>query len=58
MSAALAMVLLVAASRMYLGAHILSEVPAAFFESLAWLGLCLGGVRMIQRWRNRTLAPN
>ena len=52
------MVLLVAASRMYLGAHILSEVPAAFFESLAWLGLCLGGVRMIQRWRNRTLAPN
>ncbi|HET9032660.1 MAG TPA: phosphatase PAP2 family protein [Dokdonella sp.] len=57
-SAAMAMVLLVAASRMYLGAHFLSDVLAAFFESLAWLGICLIGVQMTRRWRNWTRAQN
>ena len=56
--AALSMVLLVAASRMYLGAHFLSDVLAAFFESLAWLGLCLIGVQMIRRRRNLIRARN
>lgn len=44
---ALLMVSLVAASRIYLGAHFLSDVVAAFFESFAWLGLCLLGKHVI-----------
>lgn len=51
---ALLMVTLVGASRMYLGAHFFSDVLAAFFESLAWLGLCLVGIHLI---RARTTAP-
>ena len=47
---ALLMVTLVAASRMYLGAHFFSDVLAAFFESLAWLGMCLIGIHLL-RWR-------
>lgn len=43
---ALLMITLVAASRMYLGAHFFSDVLAAFFESLAWLGLCLVGMHL------------
>lgn len=45
---ALLMVILVAASRMYLGAHFLSDVLAAFFESVAWLGMCLLGKQAMQ----------
>jgi len=37
---ALLLVALVASSRIYLGAHFMSDVMAAFFESLAWLTLC------------------
>lgn len=44
---ALLMVTLVATSRMYLGAHFFSDVLAAFFESLAWLGICLVGIHMM-----------
>jgi membrane-associated phospholipid phosphatase len=50
---ALLMVILVAASRMVLGAHFLSDVLAAFFESFAWLGLCLLGMHV---WRGRAAA--
>jgi undecaprenyl-diphosphatase len=46
---ALLMVGLVAASRMYLGAHFLSDVLAAFFESFAWLGFCLVGIHVIRQ---------
>lgn len=52
---ALLMVTLVAASRMYLGAHFFSDVLAAFFESVAWLGLCLVGIHLIRAW---TTAPH
>lgn len=48
------MITFVAASRMYLGAHFLSDVLAAFFESVAWLGICLVGIHLI-RWRAATL---
>jgi membrane-associated phospholipid phosphatase len=47
------LVVLVAASRMYLGAHFFSDVLAAFFESVAWLGICLVGVHLV-RWRTAT----
>ncbi|WP_049639183.1 phosphatase PAP2 family protein [Methylophilus sp. TWE2] len=38
---AIAMVFLVAFSRMYLGAHYLSDVLAAFLEAVIWIALCL-----------------
>lgn len=47
------MIALVAASRMYLGAHFFSDVLAAFFESIAWLGICLVGIHL-SRWRAET----
>jgi membrane-associated phospholipid phosphatase len=39
--AILAIVILVALSRLYLGVHYLSDVLAAFAEAVAWLSLCL-----------------
>jgi membrane-associated phospholipid phosphatase len=45
---ALLMVTLVAVSRMYLGAHFFSDVLAAFFECLAWLGICLIAIHLMQ----------
>jgi len=42
-------VALVALSRLYLGVHYLSDVLAAFAESVAWLALCLTGVRTLAR---------
>ncbi|MGO4380809.1 phosphatase PAP2 family protein [Pseudoduganella sp. RAF19] len=47
---AVAMVLLVACSRMYLGVHYLSDVLAAMMEGVAWLAICLTGV---STWRRR-----
>jgi membrane-associated phospholipid phosphatase len=42
---ALAMIVLVAFSRMYLGAHYLSDVLAAFLEAIAWLALCFTAIQ-------------
>ena len=53
-SGALMMVALVAASRMYLGAHFFSDVLAAFFEGFAWLGLCFVGIHLT---RHRAAKP-
>ena len=41
---AIALVSLVALTRMYLGVHYLSDVLAAFAEGVAWLTLCLTGM--------------
>jgi undecaprenyl-diphosphatase len=47
----LAMVLLVAFSRVYLGAHYLSDVLAAMAESVAWLAVCITAISTLRRRR-------
>jgi len=49
--ATVAMVVLVAFSRMYLGVHYLSDVLAAMSASTAWLVTALGGVRLYLKKR-------
>ncbi len=51
---AIALVALVALSRMYLGVHYLSDVLAAFAEAVAWLTLCVTGIRTF--WEHRAAA--
>jgi undecaprenyl-diphosphatase len=48
---AVAMVLLVALSRVYLGAHYASDVIAATCSSIVWLVICLSGVHGLVRRR-------
>ncbi len=62
---AFAIVSLVAFSRMYLGAHYLSDVLAALAEGLTWLALCLTGTHVYgqlkcqaNRQENRTRRPS
>jgi membrane-associated phospholipid phosphatase len=51
---ALAMIVLVAFSRMYLGVHYLSDVAAAFAEGVAWLAICLSALAAF--WRRAPVA--
>jgi len=48
---ACAMVLLVAGSRLYLGAHYLSDVLAGMLEGCAWLAICVTGMAALHRPR-------
>ena len=50
--AAVCMVALVALSRVYLGAHFVSDVLAAMAESLAWLAVCITSVSTLRRRRS------
>jgi membrane-associated phospholipid phosphatase len=57
--AALLMIATVASSRIYLGAHFLSDVLAAFFEALAWLVLCGIAAQLLSaHWSKRQAALN
>lgn len=47
------MVLLVAASRVYLGAHYLSDVLAAIAEGCMWLTICITSISTLRRRRAR-----
>ncbi|SHN30698.1 undecaprenyl-diphosphatase [Duganella sacchari] len=47
----LTMVLLVAFSRVYLGAHYVSDVLAAMAESVAWLAVCITAISTLRRRR-------
>jgi membrane-associated phospholipid phosphatase len=50
------LVFLVALSRMYLGAHYLSDVLGAMAAGTAWLALCLTTVETLHRYRTRSLS--
>ena len=50
-AACVVMVLLVAFSRVYLGAHYVSDVLAAMAESVAWLAVCITAISTLRRRR-------
>ncbi len=53
-AAAVGLVLLVAFSRMYLGAHYLSDVLGAMAAGAAWLALCLIAVNTLRHYQGRS----
>jgi len=53
---ALAIVVAIGLSRVYLGVHYMSDVLAAWAAGLAWLGLCVAAMRTaLLRYRDRSI---
>lgn len=50
------LVFMVALSRMYFGAHYLSDVLAAMAAGTAWVALCLTAVETLRRQRSLSLS--
>ena len=48
---------LVGVSRIYLGAHYLTDVLGAIALGLAWLAFCWTGIETVRRWRGRHMIP-
>ena len=48
---------LVGVSRIYLGAHYLTDVLGAIALGLAWLAFCWTGIETVRRWRGRPMIP-
>jgi membrane-associated phospholipid phosphatase len=48
---------LVGVSRIYLGAHYLTDVLGAIALGLAWLAFCWTGIETVRRWRGRNMVP-
>lgn len=51
------LIALVGVSRIYLGAHYLTDVLGAFALGLAWLAFCWTGIETVRRWRGRQMIP-
>jgi membrane-associated phospholipid phosphatase len=51
------LIMLVSFSRIYLGAHYLSDVLGAMVEGLAWLAFCLTAVNAVRRQAILTTEP-
>jgi membrane-associated phospholipid phosphatase len=50
-------VALIGLSRIYLGAHYLTDVLGAIAVGLAWLAFCWTGVETLRKWRSRSADP-
>ena len=55
-AAAMLVVVLIGATRIYLGAHFFTDVIGAIVAGLAWLAFCWTAVETLRKWRKRDRA--
>jgi undecaprenyl-diphosphatase len=55
---AVLLIIVIGASRLYLGVHYFSDVLAGFAAGLLWLSACVSGLEVVRRWQaGRQVAP-